>query len=193
MSLHQPQPQSGLQKTAESDATGTANGERASGSIPAETIEGEGDDSVPIDFQDGRSAVEYLEDILSRIRKFDVFAASEMIQILYPIELNAERIVLGIESHQAESLVDTCREHLQRVLGRATVHPVELNLVPCEPNDPRLQVETVYARQRRLDQEARAHRKECVRTDETVVRATEVLGGELIDVKLRAFEKASQG
>ena len=45
----------------------------------------------------------------------------------------------------------------------------------------------MYARQRRLDQEARDYRKECVRTDETVVQATEILGGELIDVKLRVL------
>ena len=98
-----------------------------------------------------------------------------------------------MNAHHFSSFGETCESLLASALKAVGLVDCELQMEPCEDGHPKLTTETIFARQQRLDMEHRAHRKALVKADENVNHALEVLGGELIDVKLCSPQTAKEG
>ncbi|MEE2788691.1 MAG: DNA polymerase III subunit gamma/tau [Myxococcota bacterium] len=145
-----------------------------------------------LNLNDGRSSIEHLEALLDVIRKRDVFAASEMIQVVHLVRFDGRSLHLAMNAHHFQSFGQTCETLLGQALSDVGLSGCAFMLEPCDDGHPHLSSETIFARQQRLELEHRAHRKALVRADQTVNHALEVLGGELIDVKLCSPQTAEE-
>ena len=147
----------------------------------------------PLNLNDGRESIEHLAAVIAVIRSSDVFAASEMIQVIHLVRFDSRVLALAMNAHHFSSFGETCESLLASALKAVGLVDCELQMEPCEDGHPKLTTETIFARQQRLDMEHRAHRKALVKADENVNHALEVLGGELIDVKLCSPQTAKEG
>ncbi len=141
-----------------------------------------------IDLNAGQTPIESFEALIGLIKQNDAFLASELEQCIHLIEFRDGQLRVAVSMTHSQQLGEAGLAVLSEVTKTGLSPEHVLVIETCPEHDDRLKSETIFARRQRLEQEARAARREVAQQAPGVRMAAQVLNAEIVDVQLSTIE-----